>query len=152
MENVFQEVIKPSKKLEKYTILLILILLIFISLFIFNYFYIHFDKSFYYLVLSIILIEIIISKYYKFVKIFCLALFLSLMNNLMNIGIFFQSGNTIEKHKLKFYYNIFTIFLHFISIIISFKTYKEMRVIFMEEYESSNNGSELEEYSNKDDG
>ena len=70
----------------------------------------------------------------------------------MNIGIFFQSGNTIEKHKLKFYYNIFTIFLHFISIIISFKTYKEMRVIFMEEYESSNNGSELEEYSNKDDG
>ena len=151
MENICKEVINPSRKLKYLIIILILILIIFISLFVLNYFYIDKVKSFFYLVLSIILLEIIVSKYYKFVKIFSFALIISLMNNIIDLGILFQSDYSIKKYELKFYYYIFSITFHFISIYLSFETYKETKIIFIEEYEKRNSGSELNEYENNKD-
>ena len=150
MVKICEEVIRPSKKLQKLNNFLKLIILLFISLFVFDYFYFKKAKAYFYLLLSIILIEIIVSKYYKFVKIFSFALVISLMNNLINLGLYLQNGFSIKKYDINLYYNLFTILLHFISLILSFEIYKETKAIYIEEYENSSNGSELSDDNNKE--
>ena len=150
MVNICEEVIRPSKKLQKLNNFLKLILLLFISLFIIEYFYIKTAKAYFYLILSLILFEIIVSKYYKFVKIFSFALFVSLMNNLINLGLFLQNSFPINKYDIKLYYNLFTILLDFIALITSFEMHKEAKAIYIEEYENNSNGSELSDDNNKE--
>ena len=147
MENVFQEVIHPSKKLTKINTILIIILIIFIFLFIFNFFFIHIDKTFIYFFLSINLLLIIFSKYYKFVKVFSLSLIISLMNNLVNLGMLIQNGYSLKKYFLPYIYYIFIIVIHIISIFLSFEIYKEMKSIYLEEYERNSLGTELNDYN-----
>ena len=150
MVNICEEIIRPSKKLQKLNNFLKLILLIFISLFMLEYFYIKKAKAYFYLILSLILFEIIVSKYYKFVKIFSFALFVSIMNNLINLGLFLQNGFSINKYDIKLYYNLFTILLGCIALITSFEMHKEAKAIYIEEYENNSNGSELSDDNNKE--
>ena len=148
MENVFQEVIKPSKKLIKFNFLLILILIIFIFLFIFNFFFIHIDKTYIYIFLSINLLLIIFSKYYKFVKVLSLSLIISLINNIFNLGMLIQNDYSIKKYYIEYIYYIFVIIIHIISIFLSYEIYKEMKSIYLKEYERNSNGIELSDYNN----
>ena len=148
MEKVFQEVIKPSKKLIKFNILLILILIIFIFLFIFNFFFIHIDKTYIYIFLSINLLLIIFSKYYKFVKALSLSLIISLINNIFNLGMLIQNDCSIKKYYIEYIYYFFVITIHIISIFLSYEIYKEMKSIYLEEYERNSNGTELSDYNN----
>ena len=152
MNNPCREIINPTKKLQKFNYFLVLILIIFIILFILDTLYIKADKSYYNFFLSFILLEIIITKYYIFVKIFSFMIILSLMNNIMYLGLFFQNNNSIKENKLKLFYFFNSIFAHLISIYVLFQSYKEMKAIFIEEYEASTtvseNGVELKDYKN----
>ena len=154
MNNIFKEIITPSKKLNNYNYYLLLIMLMFAILFILDTLYIHADKSYFNLFLSIILLEIIITKYYQFVKIFSFMILLSLMNTIIHLGLFFQNNYSIKNNKFKLFYFFSSFLLHFLSIFILFESYKEMKAIFNEEYENSINGSEssveLKDYNNKD--
>ena len=154
MNNPCREIINPTKKLQKFNYFLVLILIIFIILFILDILYIKADKSYYNFFLSFILLEIIITKYYIFVKIFSFMLILSLMNNIMYLGLFFQNNNSIKENKLKLFYIFNSILAHLISILVLFHSYKEMKAIFIEEYEASTteseNGVELKDYKMND--
>ena len=150
MENICKPIIRPSKKLQKMNYILILILLIFILLFILNYFYLRIEKSYLYIILSIILLEIITSKYYKFVKVFTFALFISCFSSIIKLGLFLQNGFSITRYDINFYYIIFAIIFHIVTIFLSYELHKEMKIIYIEEYEKNSNGSELSDYNNKD--
>ena len=154
MNNICKEIITPSKKLNNYNYYLLLIMMMFVILFILDTLYIHADKSYFNLFLSIILLEIIITKYYQFVKIFSFMILLSLMNTIIHLGLFFQNNYSIKNNKFKLFYFFSSFLLHFLSIFILFESYKEMKAIFNEEYENSINGSEssveLKDYNNKD--
>ena len=142
-----RNIIEPTKKLQKYIYCIALLIFIYISLFILNYFYVKFDETYFNLFLSIILLEIILKKYYQFIKIVSFMIFLCFMNNLMNLGLFIQNKYSIKENKLKIFYIIFSFFIYFLSIYILFQAYKEMKAIFIEEYGNSNNdnGEELKE-------
>ena len=150
MENICKPIIRPSKKLQKMNYILILILLIFILLFILNYFYLRIEKSYLYIILSIILLEIIMSKYYKFVKVFTFALFISCFSSIIKLGLFLQNGFSITRYDINFYYIIFAIIFHIVTIFLSYELHKEMKIIYIEEYKKNSNGSELSDYNNKD--
>ncbi len=142
-----RNIIEPTKKLQKYIYCIALLIFIYISLFILNYFYVKFDETYFNLFLSIILLEIILTKYYQFIKIVSFMIFLCFMNNLMNLGLFIQNKYSIKENKLKLFYILFSFFIYFLSIYILFQAYKEMKAIFIEEYGNSNNdnGEELKE-------
>ena len=142
-----RNIIEPTKKLQKYIYCIALLIFIYISLFILNYFYVKFDETYFNLFLSIILLEIILTKYYQFIKIVSFMIFLCFMNNLMNLGLFIQNKYSIKENKLKLFYILFSFFIYFLSIYILFQAYKEMKAIFIEEYVNSNNdnGEELKE-------
>ena len=142
-----RNIIEPTKKLQKYIYCIALLIFIYISLFILNYFYVKFDETYFNLFLSIILLEIILTKYYQFIKIVSCMIFLCFMNNLMNLGLFIQNKYSIKENKLKLFYILFSFFIYFLSIYILFQAYKEMKAIFIEEYGNSNNdnGEELKE-------
>ena len=152
MNNLCREIINPTKKLKKFNYFLVLMLVIFIILFILDILYIKVDKSYYNFCLSFILLEIIVTKYYIFVKIFSFMIILSLMNNIMYLGLFFQNNNSIKENRLKLFYFFNSICAHLISIYVLFQSYKEMKAIFIEEYETSTtdneNGVELKDYKN----
>ena len=147
MDNVCKEVISPTKKLRKFNTLLVIILIIFIFLFIFNLFFYQIDKTYIYIFLSINLLLIIVSKYYKLVKAFSLALIISLMNNLINLGIILQNNYSLQKYYLLYLYYILVIIIHIISILLSFEIYKEMKRIYIEENEKQSIGTELNDYN-----
>ena len=147
MDNLCKEVISPTKKLTKFNTLLVIILIIFIFLFIFNLFFYQIDKTYIYIFLSINLLLIITSKYYKLVKAFSLELIISLMNNLINLGIILQNNYSIRKYYLLYLYYILVIIIHIISILLSFEIYKEMKRIYIEEYEKQSIGTELNDYN-----
>ena len=142
-----RNIIEPTKKLQKYIYCIALLIFIYISLFILNYFYVKFDETYFNLFLSIILLEIILTKYYQFIKIVSFMIFLCFMNNLMNLGLFIQNKYSIKENKLKLFYILFSFFIYFLSIYILFQAYNEMKAIFIEEYGNSNNdnGEELKE-------
>ena len=152
MNNPCREIINPTKRLKKLNYFLVLILIIFIILFILDILYIKADKSYYNFFLSFILLEIIITKYYIFVKIFSFMALLSLINNIMYLGLFFQNNNSIKENKFKLLYIFNSIFAHLISLFVVFQSYKEMKAIFNEEYDISTteteNGVELKDYKN----
>ena len=148
MANICKPVINSSKKLKKLNYILILILLIFILLFVLNYFYIHIDKSHFYIMLAIILSEIIASKYYNFVKLFSFALFISLINNLNNLGLLIQNNFSIIKYDIRIYYYIFVILFHITSFLISHEIFKEAKAIYIGEYGKKSKSSELSDYNN----
>ena len=144
MKNICREIINPTNKLKDDIYGLILILLIRITLYLLNYIYIQIDKSYFNLFLIIILVEAIITKYYQFAKIISFIIFLSLINDIINLGIIFQNIYSIKVNKLHIFYLLMSIFIHCLTIIILFEAYKEMKAIFIEEYENSKSGSESE--------
>ena len=90
------------------------------------------------------LLEIIITKYYQFIKIVSFMIFLCFMNNLMNLGLFIQNNYSIKENKLKLFYILFSFFIYILSILILFQAYKEMKAIFIEQYENDNSNNEVE--------
>ena len=144
MKNICREIINPTNKLKDDIYGLILILLIRITLYLLNYIYIQIDKSYFNLFLIIILVEAIITKYYQFAKIISFIIFLSLINDIINLGIIFQNIYSIKVNKLHIFYLLMSIFIHCLTIIILFEAYKEMKAIFIEEYENSKSGNESE--------
>ena len=142
MKNICREIINPTNKLKDDIYGLILILLIRITLYLLNYIYIQIDKSYFNLFLIIILVEAIITKYYQFAKIISFIIFLSLINDIINLGIIFQNIYSIKVNKLHIFYLLMSIFIHCLTIIILFEAYKEMKAIFIEEYENSKSESE----------
>ena len=142
-----RNIIEPTEKLQKYIYCIALLIFIYISLFILNYFYVKFDETYFNLFLSIMLFEIILTKYYQFIKIVSFMIFLCFMNNLMNLGLFIQNNYSIKENKLKLFYILFSFFIYILSIYILFQAYKEMKAIFIEEYGNNNNdnGEELKE-------
>ena len=139
-----RNIIEPTEKLQNYLYCIALLILIYISLFVLNYFYIKFDETYFNIYLSIILLEIIITKYYQFVKIVSFMIFLCFVNNLMNLGLFIQNKYSIKENKLKLFYILFSFFIYILSILILFQAYKEMKAIFIEEYGNGNNDNEVE--------
>ena len=139
-----RNIIEPTEKLQKYLYCIALLILIYISLFVLNYFYVKFDETYFNIYLSIILLEIIITKYYQFVKIVSFMIFLCFVNNLMNLGLFIQNKYSIKENKLKLFYILFSFFIYILSILILFQAYKEMKAIFIEEYGNGNNDNEVE--------
>ena len=139
-----RNIIEPTEKLQKYIYCIVLLIFIYISLFVLNYFYVKFDETYFNLFLSIILLEIIITKYYQFIKIVSFMIFLCFMNNLMNLGLFIQNNYSIKENKLKLFYILFSFFIYILSILILFQAYKEMKAIFIEEYENDNNNNGVE--------
>ena len=139
-----RNIIEPTEKLQNYLYCIVLLILIYISLFVLNYFYIKFDETYFNIYLSIILLEIIITKYYQFVKIVSFMIFLCFVNNLMNLGLFIQNKYSIKENKLKLFYILFSFFIFILSILILFQAYKEMKAIFIEEYGNGNNDKEVE--------
>ena len=142
-----RNIIEPTEKLQKYIYCIALLIFIYLSLFILNYFYVKFDETYFNLFLSIMLFEIILTKYYQFIKIVSFMIFLCFMNNLMNLGLFIQNNYSIKENKLKLFYILFSFFIYILSIYILFQAYKEMKAIFIEEYGNNNNdnGEELKE-------
>ena len=139
-----RNIIEPTDQLQKYIYCIVLLIFIYISLFVLNYFYVKFDETYFNLFLSIILLEIIITKYYQFVKIVSFMIFLCFMNNLMNLGLFIQNNYSIKENKLKLFYILFSFFIYILSIHILFQAYKEMKAIFIEEFENNKNDNEVE--------
>ena len=139
-----RNIIEPTEQLQKYIYCISLLILIYLSLFILNYFYVKFDEIYFNLFLSIMLLEIIITKYYQFIKIVSFMIFLCFMNNLMNLGLFIQNNYSIKENKLKLFYILFSFFIYILSILILFQAYKEMKAIFIEQYENDNNNNEIE--------
>ena len=90
------------------------------------------------------------SKYYKFVKVFTFALFISCFSSIIKLGLFLQNGFSITRYDINFYYIIFAIIFHIVTIFLSYELHKEMKIIYIEEYEKNSNGSELSDYNNKD--
>ena len=153
MKNICREIINPTKKLQDDIYALILILMIRITLYILNYLYIQIDKSYFNLFLIIILIEAIITKYYQFPKIITFIIFISFINDIINLGIIFQNTYSLKDNLMQIFYLLVSIFIHCLTVIILFEAYKEMKAIFIEEYENSKSGSgsesgvELKEYN-----
>ena len=139
-----RNIIEPTEQLKKYIYCISLLILIYLSLFILNYFYVKFDETYFNLFLSFILLEIIITKYYQFIKIISFMIFLCFMNNLINLGLFIQNNYSIKENKLKLFYILFSFFIYILSILILFQAYKEMKAIFIEEYENDNNNNGVE--------
>ena len=142
MYNICREIIKPTKKLKEYIYCLILILIIYLFLFILDFFYINADKSYYYIFLNILLLEAILTKYYPFAKIFCFTIFISTSNYIIKLGLFLQNNYSIKENKFIFFYYLDCIFINCSSFLIVFNAYKEMKAIFIEEYENSRSESE----------
>ena len=139
-----REIINPTKKLQHYIYGLTIILLLRITLYLLNYFYIQVDNSYNNIFLIVILFEIIMTKYYNFAKILTFIILLCIINNIINLGICFQSNYSTKNNKLKIFYLIYSIFIHCFSINIVFEAYKEMKSIFIEEYENSRSVSKTE--------
>ena len=154
MNKLCREIISSTEELKRYNIYLVLLLIIFIFLFIFDYLYIHVDKAYFNLFIIFILFETIITKYYLFAKLCSLTIILSLINILIHLGIFHQNDILINNNKMKvIFYFSYSIIVHLLSFYVLFKAYKEMKAIFIEEYENNDNENEndieLTEYKNE---
>ena len=143
MNNICREIITPSERLKKYNYCFALIIIIFIILFILDINYFHLDKSYFNLFMSFVLLEIIITKYYHFVKILSFMILLSLMNIIIYLGLCFQNNSSLLKNNiLLLLFIIISIFIYCITIFALYESYKEMKAIFIEEYENSKSVSE----------
>ena len=156
MNNICREIITPSERLKRYNYCFVLIIIIFIILFILDINYFHLDKSYFNLFMSFVLLEIIITKYYHFVKILSFMILLSLMNIIIYLGLFFQNNSSLLKNNiLLFLFIIISIFIYCLTIFALYESYKEMKAIFIEEYENSKSvsesGVELKDKSDEND-
>ena len=143
MNNICREIITPSERLKRYNYCFLLIIIIFIILFILDINYFHLDKSYFNLFMSFVLLEIIITKYYHFVKILSFMILLSLMNIIIYLGLCFQNNSSLLKNNiLLLLFIIISIFIYCITIFVLYESYKEMKAIFIEEYENSKSVSE----------
>ena len=142
MNNICKEIITPSEKLKKYNYCFILIIIIFIILFIIDINNFNIDKSYFNLFMSFVLLEIIITKYYHFVKILSFMILLSIINIIIYLGLFFQNNYSIQENQLLLLYIFISFFVYCLTLYVLYESYKEMKAIFLEEYENSRSSSE----------
>ena len=146
---VCNKIIEPTEKLKKYEIYMYITLIIIILLFLADSFYIHKDKAKYNLLLSITMFETLLTRYYKFLKIFYFLDLIVISRYLTNIGLIIQNSFSIKENKIEFLYIVFCTFFYCLCIVVLFEPYKEMRAIFLEEYtqrNDSNSSIELSDY------
>ena len=60
----------------------------------------------------------------------------------VKLGLFLQNNYSIKENKFIFFYYLDCIFINCSSFLIVFNAYKEMKAIFIEEYENSRSESE----------
>ena len=131
---------------KRYNKCLIILFIIFIFLFIFDYYdyyCIHVDKGYFIVFIIIVLFLTIFTKYYQFAKLCSFTIILSLINIFINVGLLLQN-DTIINNKNKLFYLIYSIIVHLLTLYVLFEAYKEMKAIFMEEYENSDNENDIE--------
>ena len=146
MKIFCREIITPSDELKRYNKCLIILFIIFIFLFIFDYYdyyCIHVDKGYFIVFIIIVLFLTIFTKYYQFAKLCSFTIILSLINIFINVGLLLQN-DTIINNKNKLFYLIYSIIVHLLTLYVLFEAYKEMKAIFMEEYENSDNENDIE--------
>ena len=147
---VCNKIIKPTAKLKIYEIYMYIILVIIIILFLVDNFYIHKDITKYNLLLSIVMFETLLTRYYKFLKMFYFLDLLAVSSYFTKIGLIIQNRSSFKEKKFEICYIVTSTVFYCLCIVILFEPYKEMRAIFLEEYtkrNDSNSSIELSDYN-----